>query len=110
MLDFLVMFMRCMLVVSLAFVPVANAMNMAAMTSCQDAEPPCHMHGKAQQKHDAAGGHASSQCHCAMAICLPPAATSLSRASTLSDHPQTVLRLAIGQNAVPETPPPQALL
>ena len=108
--DFLVLLMRCMLVVSLAFVPVANAMNMAAMAASQESEPACHAHSQSQQNHDAAGSHAASQCHCAMAICLPAAATSIKLVETLTDHPQTVLRLAIGQASVPEIPPPQRLL
>ncbi len=110
MFNFLLMFMRCILVIALAFVPVANAMNMAAMETSQETEPPCHAQSTSQPDQDGTGGgHVVNHCHCAMAIGLPATTTPISHAEPLTDHPQTARRLALDQPAIPETPPPQPL-
>ncbi len=117
----LILFLRIALALGLAFVPVANAFNMAAMmqgTEDEDQAPPCHMSNHmpnhmpdhTQQSPDdkcchGGGGH----CHCAMATCLPTAGAGVARASLPSDHPQTAHSLALGFSTVPEPPPPRSL-
>lgn len=118
----LILFLRILLAFGLAFVPVANAFNMAAMTRCtegQDQAPSCHMSGHmsghssdhSQPGPDDKCGHGGTahQCHCAMATCLPATAVIVVRASLPSDHPQTARSLALGLSAIPDTPPPRPL-
>lgn len=103
--DFLTILLRCVLALGLAFVPVANALNMATIAASQEEHPPCH--APVQQQPDGKCCHAAGQCHCAMSTCLPAAVAAVTPASTPSDHPQTARLLALGPSSVPETPPPR---
>lgn len=103
---FLMLLLRCAVILGLAFVPMANALNMAAMAASQTADPPCH--APASQSDDTCC-QAAGQCHCAMASCLPAVPAGLVRFPLPSDHPQTAHPLALGQNSVPETPPPRSM-
>jgi hypothetical protein len=103
--DFLAILLRFALVLGLAFVPVANARNMAAMAADQEDRPPCH--APVQQHPDGKCCNAASQCHCAMAACLPAGLASATPTPPPSDHPQTARRLALGLTSIPETPPPR---
>jgi hypothetical protein len=103
--DFLAMLLRCVLVLGLACVPVANAMHMAAMAADQEDHPPCH--APVQQNPDGKCCHGASQCHCAMSVCLPANIAAAAPTPSASEHPQTARRLALGLSAVPETPPPR---
>jgi hypothetical protein len=103
--DFLALFLRCALAFGLAFVPVANAVNMAAMDAGREDRPPCH--APVQKHQDGKCSHAASQCHCAMSACLPAELTSATPTPPPSDHPQTARRLALGLTSLPETPPPR---
>ena len=103
--DFLAILLRCVLVLGLAFVPVANALNMAAMAADQDDRPPCH--APVQPPPDGKCCKAASQCHCAMSACLPAEVAAATPTLPCSDHPQTARRLALGPSATPETPPPR---
>ncbi|MDP2433573.1 MAG: hypothetical protein Q8O33_16335 [Pseudomonadota bacterium] len=104
---FLAILLRCALAFGLALAPVANALDMAAMESGKEDMPSCHTPDQPQQTPDS--GHAASQCHCAMAICLPASAPAATHSGHQSDHPQTVQRLALGLTSTPEIPPPQPL-
>lgn len=117
----LILFLRIALALGLAFVPVANAFNMAAMmqgTEDEDQALPCHMlnhvsdHAPddSQYSPDNKCCHGGGgQCHCAMATCLPTADTGVAHASLPSDHPQTARSLTLGFSSIPDTPPPRSL-
>lgn len=106
---FLDLLLRCVLAFGLVFVPVSNAMSMAAMAASHEDPPSCHASVQAQQNTDDKNAPAASQCHCAMAICLPTDAAAVTHPGPPSDHPQTVRRLDLGQVSIPEIPPPQPL-
>ncbi len=101
-----VLILYCVLALGLAFVPVANALNMATMAPPQESTPPCHAPAKPLQQSDGKGCHAASQCHCALSVCLPAAVSVVGRTPNPSAHPQTARCFALGQTGVPETPPP----
>jgi hypothetical protein len=108
--SFLILVLRCVLAFGLAFTPVANALNMSRMAISQEDRLPCHE--PAQQQAEAADASccpSPSQCHCAMATCLPADVANVSSPSPLPDHPQTVRRLTLGLSSLPETPPPRPL-
>lgn len=112
----LILFLRIALALGLAFVPVANAFNMAAMMQSTEDEgqTPCHMSNHApndtRQSPDNKCCHGGGgQCHCAMATCLPTAGAGIAHASLPSDHPQTARSLTLGFSSVPDTPPPRSL-
>ncbi|MEW5771360.1 MAG: hypothetical protein AB1831_13475 [Pseudomonadota bacterium] len=99
--TFLAILLHCFLALGVGFVPVANAMNMAAMANQQQDLPPCHQHAK--DKGTVAAGH----CHCAMTVALPAGLPPLQHPATPSDHPQTVRQLPLALAASPDTPPPR---
>ena len=106
---FLAILLRCALALGLAFVPVANALSMAAMAASHEELPSCHASVHPPQDTNGKNGHAAGQCHCAMAICLPATVCAVTHPGHPSDHPQTARRLALGQISIPEIPPPQPL-
>jgi hypothetical protein len=107
----LILFLRIILAMGLAFVPVANAFSMAQMAQSREDHPPCHPHTHQHKSPESKCCHgAAGQCHCAMASCLPAAGDIVTRASLPSDHPQTARRLALGVSSIPETPPPRTLI
>lgn len=107
----LAVLVRLALAMGVAYLPVANAFDMAAMdVSPQDAPMPCHMpdHGKAAPDGkccQGGGGH----CHCAAASCLPASISLAGHPPLPSDHPQTARALDLGAAAIPDTPPPRPL-
>lgn len=108
--SFLILLLRCVLAFGLAFTPVANALNMSRMAVSQEARLPCHEPAQQQSEPaDASCCASASQCHCAMATCLPADVAIVPLAFLLPDHPQTVRRLNLGLSSLPETPPPRPL-
>lgn len=108
--SFLILALRCVLALGLAFTPVANALNMSRMATNQEDRLPCHE--PAEQQADAADSsccNSASQCHCAMATCLPADVAIVPPAFLLPEHPQTVRHLTLGLSSLPETPPPRPL-
>lgn len=106
--GFRALILYCVLALGLAFVPVANALNMAAMAVPQEPLPPCHAPAKPLPQPDGKCCQTASQCHCAVAVCLPTDAAAHGRAPNPSAHPQTARRFVLGQTGAPETPPPIA--
>jgi hypothetical protein len=107
---FLLLLLRSILALGLAFTPVANAVNMSKMTASQEDRFPCHE--PSQQQADAADASCcdpAGQCHCAMATCLPAEVAVVPPAFVLPDHPQTVHRLVLGLPPLPDKPPPRRL-
>ena len=108
---FLAILFRCVLALGLGFVPVANALDMVAMTQttpAQDDVPPCHAPSQDSQKPDGKCCGAAGHCHCAMATALPVELPTIAHPIMPSDHPQTVWPLTLQQPVVPDTPPPRA--
>lgn len=105
--GFRTLILYCVVALGLAFVPVANALNMAAIAAPQQ-PPSCHAPAKPLQHPDGKCCQTAGQCHCAMAVCLPTDFAAPGRTPNPSAHPQTACRFAVGQTAVPETPPPIA--
>lgn len=107
----LTLFLRCFLVIGLAFAPVANAMNMAQMAFSQTDTPPCHSPAEqpssSQDQSDGACG--AGHCHCAMSTALPLPILGQALTPRQTSHPQTASRLALGQTGTPEIPPPRTL-
>lgn len=104
--GFLIMFLRGVLVLALAFVPVANAMNMAAPVADHQDVPPCHASADQQPSGDKCC-QSAVKCHCAMTSCLPAADVDQAASHSLSEHPQTAPRLLLGLSSLPEIPPPK---
>lgn len=106
----LTLLLRCALALGLAFTPVANALNMSRIANHQEHRLPCHEVEQQQTgATDASCCAPVGQCHCAMATCLPTEVAIVPVPSAIADHPQTVRRLVLGLNALPETPPPRSL-
>lgn len=105
---FLAIAFRCVLVLGLGFTPIANALDMAAMSAPQKDVPPCHAPSHDSQKSDDTRCGGSGHCHCAMANALPSTTVSATKPALASDHPLTVPRLALGNTLSPDTPPPRA--
>ncbi|MCP5279074.1 MAG: hypothetical protein H6935_12035 [Thiobacillus sp.] len=105
--TFLAILFRCVLAFGLGFTPVANALDMAAMSAPQEDVPPCHAPSQdSQQSADKCCG--AAHCHCAMATALPAELPVVAHPIMPSDHPQTVRQLTLQQSVVPDTPPPRA--
>lgn len=105
--TFLAILFRCVLALSLGFIPVANAFDMADMTTSQDDAPPCHAPDTDQHKPDGKCCGGVNHCHCAMANVLPTAMPVVAYPVMPSDHPQTARQLALQQPVIPDTPPPR---
>lgn len=109
--TFLAILFRCVLALGMGFIPVANALDMAAMTQgtpSQENVPPCHAPSQDQHKLDGKCCGSVGHCHCAMATALPSALPVIAHPIMSSDHPQTARQLTLEQPAVPDTPPPRA--
>lgn len=106
--TFLAILFRCVLALSLGFIPVANALDMAAMSAPQEDVPPCHAPNPDQQKTDGKCCGSAGHCHCAMSTALPAELPVVAHPIMPSDHPQTVRQLTLQQPVVPDVPPPRA--
>jgi hypothetical protein len=105
---------RLMLVLGLAYTPLAQAFAMAAMTSPQqESASVCPHHaeaGKADSAPSKPGGCCAkkgSACHCAMTLALV-SSTLPATSSASSDHPVSAPRLISSAQPAPESPPPRA--
>ncbi len=105
--GFLAMLLRCALVLALGFTPVANALEMAAMSPARETPPPCHAPATDQPSQDGKI-QTAAHCHCAMSIALPTAGMPTQRPDPVADHPLTVHHLILGGIFLPDTPPPRA--
>lgn len=105
---FLALLFRCVLALGMGFVPVANALDMAAMVAPQEDLPPCHTPSQDQPDPDGKCCGDVGHCHCAMSTALPAAMAVAAHPGTPSDHPQTARHLALQQPVIPDTPPPRA--
>lgn len=99
---------RCVLALGLGFIPVANALDMAAMTATQEDAPPCHGSSQDQHQPDGKCCGGAGHCHCAMATALPAKLPVVAHPEMPTDHPQTARRLTLQQPVIPDTPPPRA--
>ena len=104
---FLAILLRCVLALGLGFIPVANALDMAAMSAPQEDVPPCHAPSQDSQ-HSTDKCCGSAHCHCAMASALPVEPAVRAQPIMPSDHPLTVRPLTLEQSTSPDTPPPRA--
>ena len=105
---------RVMLVLALAFSPLAHPQAMAAAAPQSKVVSACPHHAKSAQ-HPSGSNQTKpgeccykkgSACHCAMAIALPTLAMATLPA-TLSEHPVSAPRLIASSLTTPETPPPR---
>jgi hypothetical protein len=106
--TFLAILFRGALAFSLAFVPVANALDMAAMTASPADAPPCHAPVQSHQDADGTCCGGGGHCHCAMTTALPARLSVIAHPARLSDHPQTARQLTLEQAVLPDTPPPRS--
>jgi hypothetical protein len=107
---FLLLLLRSILALGLAFTPVANALNMSRMATSQEERLPCHEAAPQQSESaDASCCDSGGHCHCAMATCLPAEVSVVPPAFVFPDHPQTVHRLTLGLPPLPDKPPPRPL-
>jgi len=106
---------RTLLVLGLAFSPLAQPMALAALGSApQAAMAGCPHHadsmqnntGPEQPKPGDCCYKKGSPCHCAMTVALP-ATITLTIEAAASEHPVTAPRLAASLLPTPEPPPPR---
>lgn len=106
---------RLMLVLGLAFSPLAQPMALAALATVpQESMAGCPHHAKSAQLHASPEQprpgdccyKKGSPCHCAMTVALP-ATITLTIEAAASEHPVSAPRLAASLLPTPEPPPPR---